>query len=302
MKHSKATVASSLVALALTSAAATAGTTPGKTVIPPPPAPAAPVVTGSLNLNYNTHFISYGQDIWGAGTDFGDKGTFNPSFELNFDLGGGFKAILGTWWDVNSNADSNIGDAIQEIDAWAGLGYTTGPWSFTLLYQNWAYASQNEQIIDFKVAYADGLINPSLMLHGRVAGAEPFDTGLVTVLGIAPGTKAGPVTLSFPIQVAADTDGFHGGKGGFSFASAGISASVPVSFLPGNWALNAGLVYYYTEGSVFPTNVDDSFLTRAWCLVELAITTSAGGIQLTVRGDWAAVVQLLVEAGLSLSL
>lgn len=263
MKFPKITAVSSLAALALGSIAARAGTTPeptGKMAVPTP-TPAAPVVTGTLNLNYNTHFISYGQDIWGAGTDFGDKGTFNPSIELAFDLGGGFKALLGTWWDVNSNADSNIGDAIQEVDVWTGLGYTTGAWSFTLMYQEWMYASQSERIVDFKIAYADGLINPSLMLHGRVDGAEPFDTGLVTVLGIAPGTKAGSVSLSFPIQVAADTEGYHGGDGGFSFASAGVSASVPISFLPGKWALNAGLTYYHTEGSVFPTNVDEDFLT-----------------------------------------
>jgi hypothetical protein len=259
MKYTKATVAASLAALALSGAAAVAGTTPGKTPLPPPPVE-TPVVTGSLNLNYNTHFVSYGQDIWGAGTDFGDNGTFNPSIELNFDLGGGWKAILGTWWDVNSNADSNIGDAIQEVDVWAGVGYTTGPWSFTLLYQEWLYASQSERIVDFKIAYAN-FLNPSLTLHGRVDGAAPFDTGLVTVLGIAPGTSAGPVSLTFPIQVAADTQGFHGGDGGFSFASAGVTASVPVKFLPGKWALNASLVYYYTEESVFPTNVDDAFLT-----------------------------------------
>ncbi len=260
MKYPKATVAASLAALAFSGAAAVAGTTTGKMVAPPAPAP-APVVTGSLNLNYNTHFVSYGQDIWGAGTDFGDNGTFNPSIELNFDLGGGWKAILGTWWDVNSNADSNIGDAIQEVDVWAGVGYTTGPWSFTLLYQEWLYASQSERIVDFKIAYADGLLNPSLMLHGRVDGAEPFDTGLVTVLGIAPAVTAGPVSFTFPVQVAADTEGFHGGDGGFSFASAGVTASIPIGFLPGKWTLNSSLIYYYTEDSVFPTNVDESFLT-----------------------------------------
>ena len=262
MKYSKATVAASLAFLALSGAAAVAGTTStatGKMVAPAPPAP-APIVSGTLNLNYNTHFVSYGQDIWGAGTDFGDKGTFNPSIELNFDLGGGWKAILGTWWDVNSNADSSIGDAIQEVDVWAGVGYTTGPWSFTLLYQEWLYASQSERIIDFKIAYAN-FLNPSLLLHGRVDGAEPFDTGLVTVLGIAPGTTLGSVTLSFPVQVAADTDNFHGGDAGFSFASAGITASVPVTFLPGKWALNASLIYYYTNDEVIPVNVDESFLT-----------------------------------------
>ena len=261
MKYPKATVAASVAALALSAATATAGTTADKTPVPPAPAPPAPIVTGTLGLNYNTHFVSYGQDMWNAGTGFGDKGTFNPSIELYFDLGSGFKGILGTWWDVNSNADSNIGDSIQEIDVWAGLGYTTGPWSFTLVYQEWLYASQSERIVDFKIAYADSFLNPSLMLHGRVDGAEPFDTGLVTVLGIAPGTKAGPVALTFPVQVAADTDGFHGGDGGFSFVSAGVAASVPVSFLPGSWSLNAGLTFYHTEGSVFPTNVDEDFLT-----------------------------------------
>lgn len=264
MKYTRASVAACLSAMALTSSAF-AGETPapmGKAPapLPPPPAP-VDVVTGTLGLNYNTHFISYGQDIWGGGTSFGDNSTFNPSFELNFDLGGGFKAILGTWWDVNSNADSSIGDSIQEVDVWGGFGYTADKWSFSLVYQEWLYASQSERIIDFKVAYADGLINPSILFHGRVDGAEPFDTGLVTVLGIAPGTKAGPVTFSFPIQVAADTDGFHGGDGGFSFASAGVTASVPLKFMPGAWALNAGVTYYHTEKDVFPTNVDDDFLT-----------------------------------------
>ena len=90
---------------------------------------------------------------------------------------------------------------------WAGVGYTSGSWSFNLLYQEWLYASQSERIVDFKIAYAN-FLNSSLMLHGRVDGAEPFDTGLVAVLGIVPGTTAGPVTLSFPLQVAADTEGF----------------------------------------------------------------------------------------------
>ncbi|MDB6132370.1 MAG: hypothetical protein JWM59_613 [Verrucomicrobiales bacterium] len=267
MKHTRASVAACLSAVALTTAAAFAGTpepvTTGKTVVLPPTAPApSDAVTGTLGLNYNTHFISYGQDIWQAGTDFGDNATFNPSFELNFDLSHGFKAILGTWWDVNKNAPSNIGDdVIQEIDVWGGFSYTVNKWSFSLLYQEWMYASQSERIVDFKIAYADGLLNPSLLLHGRVDGAEPFDTGLVTVLGIAPGTKAGPLTLTFPIQVAADTDGFHGGDGGFSFASAGVTASVPLKFMPGDWALNAGLIYYHTEKSVFPTNPDSDFLT-----------------------------------------
>ncbi|MES2706188.1 MAG: hypothetical protein V4726_06235 [Verrucomicrobiota bacterium] len=267
MKHTRASVAACLSAMALTTAAAFAGTTStpvsDKTVVLPPPAPVADAVTGTLGLNYNTHFISYGQDIWAGGDSFGDNSTFNPSFELNIDLGHGFKGIIGTWWDVNKNVDSDIGDAIQEVDVWAGLGYTVDKWSFSLLYQEWMYASQSERIVDFKIAYADGLINPSLLFHGRVDIDEALglDTGLVTVLGIAPGAKAGPVTFTFPIQVAADTDGFHGGDSGFSFASAGVTFSVPLKFMPGDWAVNGGVTYYHTNDDVIVTNPDTDFLT-----------------------------------------
>ena len=264
MKYSRATAAACFTALSLAGAAtsfAGEAAAPGKTPLPPPPAPAeVDPVSGTLNLTLDTHFVSYGQDVWAAGTDWNDA-LFHPSFELAFDLGGGWKATLGTWWDVNDNASSNIGDAIQEIDVWAGIGYTTGKWSFGVAYQEWMYASQSERIVDFKVAYADGLINPSVMFHGRVDGAEPFDTGVATVLGVAPTAAAGPVTFSFPLQVAFDTDGFHGGDAGFSFASAGVGASVPLEFLPGKWALNAGVTYYHTNDDVIVTNPDSDFVT-----------------------------------------
>lgn len=262
MKKTSASVAARLTALAF------AGATPviagevasvPPTPLPPPPAAESPV-SGSLNFVVDTHFISYGQDIWARGNEWEDA-LFHPSFEIGIDLGGGFKFLVGTWWDVNDNADSNIGDKIQEIDVWAGLGYGVGKWGFTLLYQEWLYASQSERIVDFKITYDDGLLMPSITLHGRVDGAEPFDTGLATVLGISPKVEAGPVTINFPIQCAFDTDGFHGGDAGFSFASAGIAASVPLKFLPGDWSLNAGVTYYHTNDDVIVTNPDDNFVT-----------------------------------------
>jgi hypothetical protein len=39
------------------------------------------------------------------------------------------------------------------------------------------------------------------------------------------------------------------------------------------------------------------FLTRAWCLAELAVTTSTPGISITVVGDWGAVETWLDGAG-----
>lgn len=224
----------------------------------------APFVTGTLDLSGNTHFISYGQDIWGAGSDWGrNTPLFNPSLELNFDLGAGWKGILGTWWDVNNNADSSIGNAVQEVDVWIGVSYSVEEWTFTLLYQDWMYAGQSERIVDFKVGYAHWL-NPGLTLHARVDNdlGNGYDNGLTTVLGIAPGKEFEAVNLSFPVNVAFDTEGMHAGDAGFSFVSAGVGASVPLTFMPrGDWTFNAGLTIYYTDRDVIRDNNDCAFLT-----------------------------------------
>lgn len=267
--------------------------TASKEVVAPVEAEATKVVSGTLTLQANTHFISYGADVWGSGERWNDV-LFNPSLELGIELGGGFKFILGTWWDVNDNADSSIGKRVQEVDAWAGLGYTVDKWSFTLLYQTWMYGGETEQIVDFKVAY-DTFLNPSLLVHGRTdAGASGGKEGVVLVAGISEGFDLGPVTFSFPINVAFfPTKGFHaaGSDGspaipevpaqfgvafeegipavpgtdesdsGFGFASAAVNASVPVKFLPGDWTFGVGATYYYTNDEVIPNNRDDSFVT-----------------------------------------
>lgn len=223
--------------------------------------PETPLVSGSLTLAVNTHFISYGHDIWATGDSWSDP-LFNPSLELSFDLGGGFSAILGTWWDVNDNAPSSIGNAIQEVDVWTGIAYTRGKWNFALVYQEWLYASQSERIVDFKVGY-DHWLNPSVMFHGRVDIGEQLglDEGLVTVLGIAPGKEFESFSLSFPLNVAFDTDNYHGGDAGFSFVSLGIGADVPLTFMRGDWTFKAGVTGYHTNDDVIAVNADSEFIT-----------------------------------------
>lgn len=223
----------------------------------PPPA-AASWVTGTLSLTADSHFMSFGQDVWAAGNNLDDF-LFHPSLELNFDLGSGWTGIVGTWWDVNDNAETNIGSNIQEIDIWAGFAYTSGNWKTTFLYHDWMYASQNERAVELKLAYTGCYgLNPYLLLHGRVDDGISFDTGLVTVIGVTPGTKVGPVAFSFPFQIAADTEGYHGGDAGFSYASAGIAASIP---LAEKVALNLGVTYYHTNNKVIPVNPDENIFT-----------------------------------------
>ena len=152
-----------------------------KEVVPPVEEESSPV-SGSLAFDFNTHFVSYGADVWTAGNNW-DTLLFNPSAELVLDLGAGFSAIVGTWWDVNNEADSSIGGNIQEIDWWAGLGYETGIVSLTALLQGWHYGGSMEQIIDFTIAL-DTVLAPSFTVHGRIdEGASGGDTGAVFVLG-----------------------------------------------------------------------------------------------------------------------
>ncbi len=257
-KHSLAW--SSAALLALNSVLPTT-TLAGPTVLEPlPPVDLAedPFVSGTLSFEVHTHFISYGADIWGAGTKWRDA-LFQPSIELNFDLGGGYTGILGAWFDINDNADSDIGGSVQEVDFYIGLSKDFGPVNATLLYQEWLYASQSERIVDLVLGY-DMVLNPSITLHGRVDG-EGLKKGLVGVIGVAPELAAGAVTFSFPVDVAFATDEFHGGGSGFAYTSAGVGASVPLAFLKGDWSFNAGVTYYHTSSSVIPGNPDTDFVT-----------------------------------------
>ena len=238
----------------------------GEPMTTPPTEPEAvgSAVSGVISLDVNTHFISYGADIWGAGNDWADA-LFNPLVEISFALNDNLTLSFGTWWDVNDNASSNIGDSIQEIDVWAGLALTTGKLTTSLVYQEWLYADESERIVDLIFAL-DAPLSPSLTLHGRVdEGASGGDTGVVAVAGIEiPLIDSDHFSLGIPVNVAAATDGFHGGDGGFAYASAGLGASVPLSFISsdlGEWALNAGVTYYYTDSDVIPNNPDESFVT-----------------------------------------
>lgn len=230
-------------------------TTPPET----PEAPASPI-SGTFSLDVNTHFISYGADVWGTGTSWRDP-LFNPSLELNIAATDKLKFIIGTWWDVNDNAETSIGDKkIQEIDVWVGASYSFEKVTLKLLYQEWMYASQSERIVDLVVA-GNVFLNPSLTIHGRVDSGLTVDEGIVAVLGIAHNMSAGPVGLSFPLNVAFATDEYHGGDGGYAFASVGANASLPLPFMPGNWSLNAGVTGYHTSDDVLPNNPEEAFVT-----------------------------------------
>ncbi len=257
--------------LALTAGVATAGaetTTTMSTTSAPISAPSDDVVSGMLKLDFNTHFISYGADVWGDGSSMSDLG-FNPNLELYFALPGDLTLTLGTWWDVNSKGDSPIGGRLQEVDVYAGLSYSIDKLTIGLTYQAWMYGSDTEDILDLKFSY-DTFLSPSLTIHHRLdQGAAAGDEGTVLVLGLSHSIETGPLTLSFPFNLGYFLeDDFHGGTdGGFGYASLGVAASLPLAPIIGDsfgdWSLNGGLTYFVTDDEVIPSNPSDSFLTAS---------------------------------------
>jgi hypothetical protein len=260
-----------IVAIAMTAGTAIAGT---ETVAPAPVAPAEDgCISGVLTLAGNSHFISYGKDVWQDGSHLGDLG-FNPSLEFTFKLPENFSIIAGSWWDVNSKGESPIGAKIQEIDLWTGVSWTYDKLTLGAMYQGWIYGGSTEQIVDVKASY-DCLLSPSLILHNRVeSGASGGDTGSVLVAGLSHTFELGPVSLSTPVNFAYNFDAdYNNGTldgiarfsdSGYAYTSVGLQASYPLEFLGdcyGEWSLISGLTYYWTSGAVLPTNPTNKFLT-----------------------------------------
>lgn len=228
-----------------------------------------PAVSGWLSFDLNSHFISYGLDVWGGGTSW-NRGTFNPSLELSLATPiKGLSVVLGTWWDVNDYADSSIGNWIQEVDVWTGLAYTYNDWSATVLYQAWNYASQTEQVLDVILKYnKNNFLNPSLIVHNRLSaslegegGDGPGDQGTFFVPNISYNFKVWKATITPVAAMGFCTDDFHGGGGGYAYTSIGVNGSVPIPYLPGNWDLHGGVTFYNTNDAVIPSNPASNFVT-----------------------------------------
>jgi hypothetical protein len=258
------------------------------------PAAAPKNVSATFSLDFNSHFISYGNDVWGLGNswDF-NEATFNPSAQVTFaDVVGPLDLFVGTWWDVNDNAASSIGGELQEVDVWFGGSFNIERFTVTALYQAWIYGGDVEEIVDATVGFDDsGLImedfalNPYATFHIRTAegaaatAGDAHDTGTVLVIGIAPAwtivqSETYPVTFKLPVAAGFFLDtGFYDSStvntpttsdSGFGYVSIGAVISVPLAFVPesyGAWEFHTGVTWYHTEHDVIPGNPDQDFLT-----------------------------------------
>jgi len=242
-------------------------------------------VSGTVGVDFYTHFISYGFDVWAAGNDFGENATLNPYAEVAMDLTDSIGIFAGIWGDVNNNAANSIGGDIQEIDVYLGISYGFEEWGFSAVYQEWHYGGGTEHILDFGIGYDDTGVfiddfafNPSLTIHNRVAATDGLgggqEDGTILVFGAEPSFTISEelgLEASVPINVGVSlTDNYFVATGddGYAYTSIGLGLSMPLDIIPaeyGSWSLNVGLTYYMTEDDVYnPTgaagNPDDNFL------------------------------------------
>lgn len=222
-------------------------------------------VSGSLSLDFNSHFMSYGFNVWGANTeDIGDEILFQPSAGLSFALNEGSAIYTGVWADVNDLATSSIADSVQEIDVWVGYYFTVGKFKIDFTLQSWMYASETEGIFDVTVSY-DTMFSPYVKFHNRfetVTAAQNKGT-IIEIGGTAYSTTVGPVSLSVPVAAAFAPQEYHvAGEEGYVYSYTGVKFTLPLGIPEsyGVWDIHGSVLYYDTEYST-TGNAETGYLT-----------------------------------------
>jgi len=229
-------------------------------------------ISGVFGADWYSHFISYGYDVDGGGSDLTDKDRLNPYFELNWKLDD-FNVFAGTWWDINDNNVSGIGGSLQEVDIWVGVNYTFEDVTVGATYQEWFFGGQVETIVDLSVSYDDSgmwggdfALKPSFVAHRSDTTNGADDDGWAFVLSVEPGFTAVEsdeftLDLSFPVAIGYGDSDFYI-ESGLGFFTFGVAGSVPLTFIDssyGDWAANAGLAFYHTPDDQ-TGNPDENFL------------------------------------------
>jgi hypothetical protein len=237
---------------------------------------AAENISADVGVSYNSHFISYGLDVWGGGQDFfGDRSTTFVYGDVFFKATSALTFSLSLWSDINDNVPSAIGGHIQEIDFGPAVSYAFGKVTAGLGYNAWSYAGDVEESVDFSLALDDSgfipgfMLSPKVVFHQRVSGNGAQQTGGAVVLSVGPSFPLGEgLSLTIPAGVAFfTTDDFQGGtEGGYGFSYIGGSLGYGLAFVPesyGKWSLNFDLIAYFTDQKAIPSNPEENFVTAS---------------------------------------
>lgn len=233
-------------------------------------------LTGSFSLDVNSHFISYGLDIWRYGDS--PDGTFNPSLGVEYKINDNWSFNSGFWLDVNDNVGGDF--EVVETDVWIGAAYTCGIYTASLTYQSWQYGEGglSEDVLDLGFSF-DTFLNPSILFHKRLGAGgariienlpDPANPGVTIptqtsgfngtflVLGLEHGFELNDrFSVSIPVAVGFALDEFHTDESGYGYASVGLQASYSINDYT---SFNFGVNYFDTDDEVVG-NDEDSFFT-----------------------------------------
>ena len=212
-------------------------------------------LSAELSLDYNSHFISYGFDVWAGGDS--PQGTFNPSLSLDYKINEAWSLNAGFWLDVNDNVAGSSFNTV-ETDVWIGASYTSGITTASITFQNWQYGGTSEEILDLSLSF-DTFLSPSLTIHNRLgAGASGGFNGTFLVLGAEHSFEiSDQFSLTIPVSVGFAADEFHTTETGYGFTSVGLQGSFAIDDMT---SFNFGVTYYDTDDQVVG-NAEDSFFT-----------------------------------------
>jgi hypothetical protein len=224
-------------------------------------------ITGDLGVSFVSEYISRGLVLENQGV------IAQPFTDLYFKLYSGEGFInkvsfnLGLWSSIHSHSQAIPGSTSRnwyEFDYTAGFAVTFAK-NFTGTLSYFEFISPSDSFgtarsINFNLAYDDTDLLGKFALHPHVTvlreidGAAGLqDDGWYFEAGIAPSySPVAGLTFSLPITAGFGDDNFYAGDN-FGFVSAGITASVPLSFVPscyGSWTFTTGYTYYHLGENV----------------------------------------------------
>jgi hypothetical protein len=210
-------------------------------------------LTAGLSLDYNSHFISYGFDVWVDGDD--PQGIFNPSLSLDYKISDAWSLNAGFWLDVNDNGGGPF--ETVETDVWIGAAYTSGITTASLTLQNWQYGGTSEGILDLGFSF-DTFLSPSITIHKRLdEGASGGFNGTFLVLGAEHTFDVtDKFSVSIPVSLGFAMDEFHTTEEGYGFASIALQGSYAFNDMT---SFNFGTTFWDTDDEVVG-NAEDSFV------------------------------------------
>lgn len=222
----------------------------------------------SASLDQNSHFMSYGANVWAGDTEnIGDGGTFNPSVGLNYALSDSSGIYAGAWFDINNYTNTpdvgpDLGSKVQEMDLWLGYYFSVDKFTFDFTYQAWLYNGENEGIFDLAISY-DTTFAPYVKFHNRIESHNGIEKGTMIEVGgtLYEGEYEG-IGYGVSAGVGFSLDDYHkAGEEGYAYSFIGASASkVIYSSDSVEVDLHGGLTYYDTDETT-TGNAESGYLT-----------------------------------------